>query len=467
MKRMRAFVGVQVRGAIAGLVVVASGCGGDDGASTGLSGGSGSGATGSSGSSGSSGGTSSTSGGATTLGTSGATETGTSAGTSDASGSSSGTSEGTSTSTSGGVSTSGTTGDTTTGDGSCAAPGNLVVCDLGLDGSSPDHAFAALGVGCKGAPENTIPIANKAFKKFKNWNNPASWRVARVYGSAEDPDVPGEALFRAREGERFLIVSTGVIAAPDADGVVLEAKGSQYDNNNNSNDDADVMAAPLSPEVGSAGGQGGTPFLDCDGQNDCSDSIWPNWSLGNMDPNDQLSLAFEVTAPDGVGGFLFDLAFFSSEYPDFVGKKFNDMFIAWSTSEAYTGNVTFFEKQPLTVTALATAMESSGYTLDDPELFGTGFEGHGSTGWVTVEGPVVAGETFTFALAIMDMGDSNKATAALVDAWRWDCAGCVLPAVDPMCGEDGHPACCGVCVEEEDDPECGTPGHPECCPPPG
>jgi hypothetical protein len=35
------------------------------------------------------------------------------------------------------------------------------------------------------------------------------------------------------------------------------------------------------------------------------------------------------------------VAFFSSEYPEFVGEKFNDMFIGWSTSEAYTGNVTF------------------------------------------------------------------------------------------------------------------------------
>jgi len=73
--------------------------------------------------------------------------------------------------------------------------------------------------------------------------------------------------------------------------------------------------------VGSKGGQGGTPFVECDGVNDCSDSVWPNWSLGGQDPNDQLSLAFDVTAPAGVGGFLFDLAFFSSEYPDFVGKN--------------------------------------------------------------------------------------------------------------------------------------------------
>lgn len=362
--------------------------------------------------------------------------------------------------------TSTTSGETTTGEEACAAPGNLVVCDLGLDGSKPEHAFAALGVGCSGAIENTIPIANPAFKQFQQWVNPASWRVAASFGSAEDPDEPGKPLFRAREGERFLIISTGKLAAPDGDGVLLEAPGSQYANDNNNNHDDDALPPPISPEVGSNNGMGGTPFAGCDGVHDCSDSIWPNWSLGDEDPNDLLSLAFDVTAPEGVHGFLFDFVFFSSEYPEFVDKKFNDMFIAWSTSEAYTGNVTFFEGQPLTVTSLATAMESVGYVLDDPELAGTGFEGHGSTGWASVEAAVNPLETFTFAVAIMDMGDSNKATAAILDKWRWDCAGCVHKREDPECGTEGHPPCCGVCVEIEDDPECGSPGHPLCCPDP-
>ena len=119
--------------------------------------------------------------------------------------------------------------------------------------------------------------------------------------------------------------------------------------------------------------------------------------------------------------------------------------------------------QPFTVTALGPEMKSSGFVEDDVELAGTGFEGHGSTGWVTINAPAVPGETLTFALAIMDMGDSNKATVAVVENWHWSCAGCVPAEVDPECGKEGHPDCCGVCVAPADDPQCNTEGHPMCC----
>ncbi|MDC0675213.1 choice-of-anchor L domain-containing protein [Nannocystis radixulma] len=342
----------------------------------------------------------------------------------------------------------------TTGTEECGAPGILLVCDDG-DDTDPFHA---IGVGCAGAPENTIPIADQVFM-----SQPIAWRAARGFGSAEDPNAPGELLFRPREGEKFLVLSTGRVANLQPDGVLLETQ-SQYDNDNNFNPDMpNELPAPMSPLVGSNGGQGGTPFEGCDGQHDCSDSIAPNWALGQGDPNDVLFGSFAVQVPPGVDGFLFDAVFFSSEYPEFVDDPFNDMFIGWSTSEAYTGNVTFFDGQPFTVTSLAEAMANAGYVADAPELAGTGFEGHGTTGWVTIQAQVVPGETFTFAFATMDMGDSSKATVTVVDHWRWDCKGCVPLEVDPLCGTEGHPKCCGLCVDVLDDPLCGTEGHPACC----
>ena len=347
-----------------------------------------------------------------------------------------------------------TIADTTTGDLDCEAPGILNVCDQGND----KDPFHAIGVGCPGALENTIPIANSSFD-----SQPIAWRAATGFGTAKDPNDPGKLLFRPREGAKFLVVSTGRVANLQPDGSLVEA-ASQYNNDNNFNPDTpNELPAPMSPQVGSNGGQGGSPFKGCDGVHDCSDSIEPNWTLGNGDPNDLLWGAFTVTVPAGVESFLFDAAFFSSEYPEYVGQKFNDMFIGWSTSEAYTGNVTFFEGQPFTVTSLAQAMENSGYTGDAPELAGTGFTGHGTTGWVTVQAPVTPGETFTFAFAIMDMGDSSKATVTLVDHWRWDCKGCVPIEVDPKCGTPNHAKCCGLCVDKADDPMCGTNGHPMCC----
>ncbi|WAS89938.1 choice-of-anchor L domain-containing protein [Nannocystis punicea] len=349
-----------------------------------------------------------------------------------------------------------TTNDSTgtTGTEECGAPGILLVCDKD-DDVDPFHA---IGVGCPGAKENTIPITDPVFM-----SQPIAWRAARGFGAAEDPNAPGELLFRPREGEKFLVLSTGRVANLDGEGYLVETQ-SQYENDNNFNPDMpNALPAPMSHLAGSNSGQGGTPFAGCDGANDCSDSIEPNWTLGNGDPNDVLFGSFAVEVPPGVDGFLFDAVFFSSEYPEFVDQKFNDMFIGWSTSEAYTGNVTFVDGQPFTVTSLAEAMENAGYVGDAPELAGTGFESHGTTGWVTIQAQVVPGETFTFAFAIMDMGDSSKATVTLVDHWRWDCKGCVPLEVDPQCGTEGHPKCCGLCVDELDDPLCGTEGHPACC----
>lgn len=342
----------------------------------------------------------------------------------------------------------------TTGTEECGAPGILLVCDKD-DDTDPFHA---IGVGCPGAKENTIPISDPVFM-----SQPIAWRAARGFGTAEDPNAPGELLFRPREGEKFLVLSTGRVANLDGDGVLVETM-SQFENDNNFNpDEPNALPAPMSPLIGSNGGQGGTPFAGCDGVNDCSDSIEPNWTLGNGDPNDLLFGSFTVEVPPGVDGFLFDAVFFSSEYPDFVGDTYNDMFIGWSTSEAYTGNVTFIAGQPFTVTSLAEAMVNAGYVDDAPELAGTGFESHGTTGWVTIQAQVVPGETFTFAFAMMDMGDSSKATVTVVDHWRWDCKGCVPLEVDPLCGTEGHPKCCGLCVDPLDDPMCGTEGHPACC----
>ena len=187
-----------------------------------------------------------------------------------------------------------------------------------------------------------------------------AYTVARGFGTAVDPNAPDELLFGPREGDKLLIVSTGQVGALNDEGVLVEAV-SQYNNNNNFNPDMpNSLPAPMSPGVGSNDGQGGTPFEQCDGVNDCSDSIDPNWVLGNGDPNDLLFASFDITVPGGTYGFEFDVAYFSSEYPEFVNKKFNDMFIGWSTSEAYTGNVTFYQEQPFTVTSLAVAMEQSG-----------------------------------------------------------------------------------------------------------
>ena len=63
----------------------------------------------------------------------------------------------------------------------------------------------------------------------------------------------------------------------------------------------------------------------------------------------------------------------------------------------------------------------------------------------------------------MDMHDSNKATVALIDGWRWSCGGCQYIEVNPNCGQEGQPKCCDLCVDSIFDPDCSTEGHLPCC----
>ncbi|MCA9638700.1 MAG: hypothetical protein KC420_21870, partial [Myxococcales bacterium] len=100
--------------------------------------------------------------------------------------------------------------------------------------------------------------------------------------------------------------------------------------------------------------------------------------------------------------------------------------------------------------SLATAMESAGYVLDDPELAGTGFDpggfslGNAGSDWFSAKQNVAPGETLEMAFMIADMSDSILATLAIVDNFRWACEPCI-PADDPACtGEVPDPNCCGV-----------------------
>ena len=131
------------------------------------------------------------------------------------------------------------------------------------------------------------------------------------------------------------------------------------------------------------------------------------------------------------------------------------MFIAWSTSETFTGNVTFIYDQPLTVTALSNYIFNNGFQGADAELAATGFQGNsgfgctepppydfldfadcpyaGGTGWFTALGSAQPLETFTLTFTIFDKSDTILDTLALVDNWRWDCMGCVPSEVN-SCG---------------------------------
>ena len=333
---------------------------------------------------------------------------------------------------------SGDTGDTsttlvnpgTTGDGSTGEP---VVCDapampLPCDHDSTDP-FNAIGLGCSDDPGEAVTIEDAIVKALDS----KSFRVATRFGSAQDPDKPALPAWRPREGERMLVLGTGLFPNLDENGALIEENGEDSHSNGNL-DDQKLLPGVIKHKLGSNNGLGGTPFVDCDGLRDCSDTIWPQWELApNNVAYDVFYMAFDLDAPAGTHGFALDFAFFSEEWPVYVDTTYNDMLVIWSTSEGYTGNVAYVDGAPLTATALDPYMV---YQPGDPRLAGTGFPGDdegAATDWMTARGSALPGEKFTVAIAIFDIGDALWDSVALVDHFRWDCEGCVAaPAGD--CG---------------------------------
>jgi hypothetical protein len=313
-------------------------------------------------------------------------------------------------------------GDSGDGDGDpvCPLAEMLVPCD-DLD-NDPLHA---IGLGCPGDAPESIPVAAAAFT-----SNAAAYKVAAQFGSSGD--------WAAHEGEKLLIISTGTLPNPNNGAVVLGEGDGEIGTPNPNPDNVNNLPNPIEPQDGS----GGVPFMDCDGQNDCSDTLQAQWELGESRANDLLSARFDITVPLEANGYEFDFALFTTEYPEWIDTMYNDIFVVWSTSETYTGNVTFINGQPLTVTALENNFIYEGA---DPQLDGTGVDGvgggggmgmgmmepvGGGTGWFTATASAAPEETFTIAWALFDMGDEYYDTTVVLDAFRWNCEGCVPSEVD-------------------------------------
>ena len=342
--------------------------------------------------------------------------------------------------TTGGTDTTGDA-DTSTGDADeCLLALHHAPCDA--DSDDPLHA---LGLDCTrlGAPwldaVNAVDASDVELHAPAPTGGRRSWQVARAYGTHVDP-ATRLPFWSPREGDKLLLISSGLLPAPDGQGAVIVADGDVYNDSGKGGVwDSDEMPPPMKPGKGSLDPLG---FSDCDGVHDCSNTIDAQWQLGGGDAADKTWFHFQLTAPSlatgaiaDVHGYTFDFAFFSAEFPEFVGDIYNDIFVVWQDSEDYTGNVTFIDGQPLTVTAL--------WPVDfqgaDPQLAGTGFREDGlfsdggATGWYRASGGVEPGETFTLAFAVFDMGDSDYDTTALLDNWQWDCEGCVPNEVD-SCG---------------------------------
>lgn len=298
-------------------------------------------------------------------------------------------------------------------DESESSPDDLPRFDVGTQVCAPppalgcdpldDDPLHAVGLDCIGGTPASGGITANA----------AAWSVF--------DGTLGPGTYPPREGEKFLMLSTGraehLALTPEQLGP-LGCSEPEFCPNTDFEQGLGDLPAPIDvAPVGPASNCVDDPELI--GQGDCSNSLYGQWAACGMGCEvwDYAELRVGLTVPDATFGLAFDFAFMSVEWPDFKGAGFNDMFIAWVESERWTGNVSFdAEGNPITVNASFLDYQAS------EELEGFAMAGHGATRWLTTNFGVVPGESIILVLAVLDLSDGSYDTAVLIDHFRWTCS---------------------------------------------
>lgn len=307
----------------------------------------------------------------------------------------------------------------------CEAPPGHTKCDAQTDPvANPLLMFHSIGLGCQGTEFETYPITAPSTLPA----DADSFRVVREYGNPT---------FEATEGSNLLALTTGIFGVADGSGVLTVAPGSTDDPGQTNGNPVGDPPAPIDTTLGS----GGTPFTDCDGTGDCSDTLAGLFAAGGP-ARDMVSLSFDIEVPPGTLGYRVDLAWFSAEYPARADTVGTDVAVWWQSSEAFTGNVATLDGGALSASEVSPWLYTNGLHGDVAALDGTGFGGTlpapcgrpgmdfaecprgGGTGWLTLTGPAAPDETMTMVVALFDLSDTTRDSVLLVDNWRWFCDGC-------------------------------------------
>jgi hypothetical protein len=165
------------------------------------------------------------------------------------------------------------------------------------------------------------------------------------------------------------------------------------------------------------------------GTGDCSNTLQEEWMAGSG-AYDYVELRLTAEVPAPYDSLRYQFAFFSSEYPLWFDHEspWNDMYIAWLESEAWTGNISFDEAgNPISINGVLLDFRDAPTVGCDPpceapELAGFAMEGHAGTRWLETVAPVVPGETIELVLAIFDLSDGSYDSAVVLDDWSWTCS---------------------------------------------
>lgn len=280
----------------------------------------------------------------------------------------------------------------------CTAPIHTPCDD---EDNDPWHA---IGINCPGGYELTTQYTGDA---------------SAIYVHTAPLGTYQPATYPALEGEKITILSSG-------NAQQLTQAGAYASTSLPGNDPLMLPAPMLTNPVGA---QDCFENPNLVGTGDCSNTIDEQWQQGNG-AYDYAEMRISGEVPAGASGLSYNLAFFSTEYPNFYQSSFNDMYIAWLESELWTGNVSFDEMgKPISLNAGFLDYKDAPNDFDcpapcdAPELQGTAMEGHAGTKWLTTTAGVVPGEDFLLVFAIFDLSDNILDSVVTLDNFAWNCEG--------------------------------------------
>lgn len=267
-------------------------------------------------------------------------------------------------------------------------------CDanLGLASTDPLDGARALGV-CRSVPANKPGWGVVSAKYVKPDGTPLGDAIGYGILDAFGPNKPVL-------GQKMLALSTGAARAPGQPGYA-------------------------SPSGKDKGYTHGTP------------AGWPKPSPACPDTtpsanaHDGAALELTVKVPIDAHAMSFEHTLFTTDFSADVCSKYNDAFVVIMSpppAGAVDGNVVFDAlggpigaSSPLLQVCTAGTYDGITFACGQgtAALQGTGFEGHGATGWLRTTVPVEPGSTITLLFAVWDSGDGTYDTTVLLDSLRF------------------------------------------------
>ena len=320
--------------------------------------------------------------------------------------------------------------------------------DGGSESGSDDTMQTRWDVGPMDVPELCAPPPTRVCDADDNeWHHAMGFACDGEYDATFSANVLPEAVyvqegqigtsgvFAPVSGEKMVVLSSGraselPMSLPDLIAANPGCDGHSCPSTSLAGALLEVLPEPIKVRRVSESGVDCYEDPQLVGEGDCSNSLWDNWIAGFGGAYDYSELRVRAIVPPTVTALEYRFAFFSSEYPIWTDhdseNSYNDMYVAWLESEAWTGNISFDEEgNPISVNSVLldyTTPSASCPTCEAPELAGFSMEQHAGTKWLTTRAPVQPGEEIELIFAIFDMSDAGWDSMVILDGFEWTCA---------------------------------------------